>query len=238
MAAMLKIASISEEARGSRQLAWWDGHGAAPVLEIEGDAVLVERAQGDRSLVDMVRDGRDDEATRILCRVAAELHAVRSGLPEFLVPLELWFRPLTAASALHGSQVERAAAIARRLLDTGVDIVSLHGDLHHSNVLDFGDAWRAIDPKGLVGERAFDFVHMLRNPEPLVALAHDRLERQVGLIAGAQGLEPQRLLEWTAAFSALSALWLDDDGDSPAADLTLLSRALALVDSGQSPSRN
>lgn len=33
-------------------------------------------------------------------------------------------------------------------------MVTLHGDLHHGNVLDFGaSGWLAIDPKGLKGER-------------------------------------------------------------------------------------
>ena len=49
--------------------------------------------------------------------------------------------------AATGDPVERA------LLALPQDVGVLHGDLHHGNVLDFGDGWRAIDPKGLVGER-------------------------------------------------------------------------------------
>jgi aminoglycoside/hydroxyurea antibiotic resistance kinase len=41
----------------------------------------------------------------------------------------------------------------------------LHGDLHHGNVLDFGlRGWLAIDPKGLLGERGFDFANIFTNP--------------------------------------------------------------------------
>lgn len=45
------------------------------------------------------------------------------------------------------------------------DVVVLHGDIHHGNVLDGGErGWRAIDPKGLLGERTFDFVNILLAP--------------------------------------------------------------------------
>jgi len=88
MPAMLKIAHEDEERHGPDLLIWWDGAGAARVLELEGDAVLLERAIGHRSLAQMVRNGRDDEASRILCDVAAKLHAPRQRALPDLIPLE------------------------------------------------------------------------------------------------------------------------------------------------------
>src|SRR4029079_7379203 len=79
--AMLKIAREDEERRGGALMAWWEGDGAAKVLARHGDALLLERATGPRSLVAMVTDGQDDEASRILCDVAARLHAPRPGPP-------------------------------------------------------------------------------------------------------------------------------------------------------------
>jgi len=67
--AMLKIARTDEEQRGAAVLDWYRGLGAVRVLEIDGAAVLMERAACSRSLVEMVRTGRDDDATRILCLV-------------------------------------------------------------------------------------------------------------------------------------------------------------------------
>ena len=53
-------------------------------------------------LADMARNGRDDEACRVLCAVAARLHAPRpEPLPE-LIPLPHWFRELEPAAATHG----------------------------------------------------------------------------------------------------------------------------------------
>jgi streptomycin 6-kinase len=226
--AMLKVALIAEEARGGRQLVWWSGRGAARVLAIEGDAVLMERAAGG-SLAPLAQGGRDGEATSIICRLAAQLHrpVPRSG-PD-LVPLETWFEPLLQASA-GGEDFALAATLAKRLLAAREPEVSLHGDLHHHNVLDFGGGdWRAIDPKGLRGERTFDFVHLLRNPDPVTVGTPGRLEARVAQIASEGGIGPVRLLAWALAFSALSAIWSTQDGDCPTADLALLQRCRALL---------
>ncbi|HMK01029.1 MAG TPA: aminoglycoside phosphotransferase family protein, partial [Reyranella sp.] len=67
--AMLKIARADEERRGGALMAWWDGNGAAKVLAQHGEALLLERATGARSLTEMVATGQDDEASRILCEV-------------------------------------------------------------------------------------------------------------------------------------------------------------------------
>ncbi|HEX7199533.1 MAG TPA: aminoglycoside phosphotransferase family protein, partial [Dongiaceae bacterium] len=89
MAAMLKIASEEEEARGAALMIWWAGDGAARALAHDGNALLLERALDGASLVEMAHCGQDDEASRILCGVAARLHAPRPTSPPTLVPLPI-----------------------------------------------------------------------------------------------------------------------------------------------------
>jgi streptomycin 6-kinase len=132
---------------------WWDGDGAARVLARANDAFLLERAEGFASLADMARDGRDDEACRVLCAVADRLHASRPKPPPELVPLPHWFRELQPAAAIHGGILARCAEVAQALLAEPREVGVLHGDLHHGNVLDFGvRGWLAIDPKGVAAE--------------------------------------------------------------------------------------
>lgn len=248
---MLKIATHAEEARGNRLMTWWDGSGAARVLEHDDRAVLLERAVGTRSLVRTAETGgdSDDEATRILCRVGMRLHAIGAPVgdappagpptaspspaspspastraspaevpPNDLISLERWFRDLfTHASAVGGFHA-RAAVIARELLANQREIRVLHGDLHHGNVLDFGaeqhpetDGWLAIDPKYLIGDRAFDFTNILCNPTAEAAARPGRFARQIDVIADAADLERERLLQWTVAWCALSSSWTSDD---------------------------
>lgn len=225
---ILKVARADEERAGARLMAWWEGDGAARVLELDGDAVLLERALGPGSLARMARTGRDDEASCILCAAAARLHAPRDRPAPELVPLERWFRALEPAAAAHGGILARAAAAARELLSAPREVVVLHGDLHHDNVLDFGArGWLAIDPKGLVGERGFDFANLFCNPDLRTAAAPGRLARQATVVAEAAGLERGRLLRWILAWAGLSAAWALEDGDHPEVALAVAELAAA-----------
>jgi streptomycin 6-kinase len=231
--AMLKVARVDEERAGAGLMVWWDGEGAARVLAHEGDALLLERALGTGSLAEMARGGRDDEASRILCAAAARLHAPRDGCPPELVPLSRWFQALAPAAAAHGGILARADATARALLAEPRDVTVLHGDIHHGNVLDFGArGWLAIDPKGLVGERGFDFANLFCNPDRATATATGRLARQVEVVAVAAGLERGRLLRWILAFAGLSAAWSLEDGDEPTLALAVAELASAELGMG------
>jgi streptomycin 6-kinase len=225
---MLKVARSADERVGNSLVAWWAGDGAAAVLEHDGDAILIERATGGRSLVDMAQGGRDDEATRILCAVAARLHAARTQTMPKLVPLQDWFAALWRAEGKYGEKYSAAAKMTRELLAADHDVTVLHGDIHHGNVLDFEDrGWLAVDPKGLLGERTFDFVNIFRNPDPETALAPGRFARQLHLIAEQAHVDRVRLLKWTIALTGLSAAWFLEDGEEPTADFTVMDLAFA-----------
>ncbi|MEX0760977.1 MAG: aminoglycoside phosphotransferase family protein [Dehalococcoidia bacterium] len=226
MPCMLKIAREPEERWGGLLMAWWNGDGAARVLEHDDDALLMERADGKASLADMARNGCDDEASRIICKVAARLHAPRERPPPELTPLTRWFRQLEPAAAKHGGILRQSAATARELLATQQDIVVLHGDIHHGNILDAGPrGWVAIDPKRLVGERGFDFANIFSNPDLETAAAPGRLARQATVIADAAGLHRTRLLQWVLAYSGLSAAWTLEDRGNPTKRLTIAHQA-------------
>lgn len=210
---VVKVALDEEERRGGRLMAWWDGRGAARVLELDGDAILLERLVGTRGLATMSRAGQDDEATAVLAAAAVRLHG--HGVPPAgvgLVPLRRWFTALldrTAADPL----LRRCAAVAERALaaTTAADVVALHGDVHHGNVLDAGDEWRAIDPKGLLGHRAFDFANLLVNPDEHAA---SLLHRRLPVVAAVAGLDGAVLRDWAVAWCGLSLSWTTDEEPS------------------------
>jgi streptomycin 6-kinase len=225
---MLKIAVLDEEKRGGLLMIWWEGQGAARVLMHDGDALLMERAQDGRSLADLSYSGRDDEASRIICAVLDQLHAPRNRPLPALVPLAQWFEALHRAADAHGGILRVAAATASNLLTTQREIAVLHGDMHHGNVLDFGSrGWLAIDPKGLIGERYFDYANILCNPDEETATAPGRLARQASVIAKAAHLDRNRLLSWIVAWAGLSAAFLLDDGLPPEGALKFAELAAA-----------
>ncbi|MDU9391817.1 aminoglycoside phosphotransferase family protein [Pseudomonas sp. zfem002] len=210
--AMLKLAHEAEEQAGAQLMIWWNGDGAAPVLAHDERALLLQRATGPASLTKMVRDADDDQATRILCSVVARLHTPRPGPPPPLVPLTRWFDALLDGT--HDPLLQTCAATARELLATPRDVTVLHGDIHHGNVLDFGPSgWLAIDPKGLYGERGFDYANLFCNPDGRSALRH--FAQRLDTVSNASGIERRRLLQWILAWAGLSACWMDEDGGDP-----------------------
>lgn len=234
--AMLKVARIPDEHAGYRLMRWWDGEGAAKVLEADDGALLLERAVSGRDLAQMSRRGDDDEACRLLCAVAARLHARRSGALPDLHPLASWFQPLFDLAPRHPA-LAAAAKVARGLLADPRDVGPLHGDLHHENVLDFGArGWLAIDPHGLVGERAFDLANIFTNPDlgdptRAVATLPGRLEARLAIVTANADVAPERLLRWIVAWTGLSAAWFLGDGDEGgmAIDLTVNQQAAGLL---------
>jgi len=218
--AMLKIARTEEELRGVSVMVWYNGDGAVRVLETKGPALLLERARGDRSLAQMARSGRDEEATRILCAAVRTLHAPKDrAAPQDLVPLARWFRALQSSDV---PAVARSKAVARELLTEMRDIMPLHGDIHHDNVLHDGQrGWLAIDPKGLLGERTFDYTNIFCNPDRDSATDPLLFARRVTQVSQAADVDRFRLLKWVLAYAGLSAVWCMEDGDGDSVDLRL-----------------
>jgi streptomycin 6-kinase len=222
VAAMLKLARFESELRGAEVMAWWGGEGAAPVLALEGEALLLERAQGPGDLVALARDGRDDEATTILCAALAALHRPRADPPAGAGSLHDLFRALRERASAD-PRMETALAIAEDLLAAPREPALLHGDMHHYNVLDFGPrGWLAIDPWGVSGERTYDYANLLRNPDLACAIVPGRFRRQLELAAGLAGLDAGRLALWSYAHSGLSAAWQIEDGQDPEANFQIM----------------
>jgi streptomycin 6-kinase len=225
--AMLKIALLDEERIGGLLMQWWSGYGAAHVMARDENAILMERAVSGASLADVARN-RDDDASRIICTVLAQLHTPRGQAPEALVALTEWFEPLRTAAEAKGGLFGIAASAASDLLSSQQNIVVLHGDMHHGNVLNFGRrGWLAIDPKGLIGEQSFDYANIFCNPDTELATMPGRLSRQVRVVAEAARLDRQRLLVWIMAWAGLSAAFLVDDGLSPDGALRIVELAAA-----------
>src|SRR5262245_62065215 len=125
-----------------------------------------------------------------------------------LLPLAQRFEELKPAAAAQGGILALAAGAARDLLASQREGAVLHGDIHHGNILDFGErGWLAIDPKGLVGDRGFDYANLFCNPDHATATAPGRLARRIEVVAEAAGLERKRLLRWILAWAGLSAAW-------------------------------
>ena len=224
---MLKIAVSDEERRGNNLMTWWNGNGAAIVLLHDDAALLMERANGERSLTEMATQGRDDEAIQIICLVVDRLHTHQAPYPTDLIPLNTWFKSLGLIAERQGGVFAQCSQVANELLNNPKNQIALHGDIHHGNILDFGEkGWLAIDPKGLIGERGFDYANLFCNPDAAIATDPGRFIKRIRAVSEAARLEPKRLLQWIAAWAALSAAWAIEDGENPEPALAVANLAL------------
>ena len=78
----------------------------------------------------------------------------------------------------------------------------LHGDLHHDNILQNSGSWLAVDPKGYIGDPAFEPAAYLCNPIPEL-LQENRpreiIENRIRICSDELGIDAQRITEWVYA---------------------------------------
>lgn len=119
----------------------------------------------------------DTTATAIGAAMLKRLWRPAPADPGDLIPLGRWFRDLFRLRdqlrdgrddlPVSRDAVERGARLAEGLLASG-DTSVLHGDLHHGNILERADGgWTVIDPKGLIGDRAYDIGTWMLNGWPV-----------------------------------------------------------------------
>jgi streptomycin 6-kinase len=98
----------------------------------------------------------------------------------------------------------------------------LHGDLHHENILSTTDGYRAIDPKGLVGDPGYEVGCIFYNPIKELPHVHDLpklFARRLDQLSAELHMDRQRLRGWAIAQCVLSAWWHMEDGyEEPAPD--------------------
>ncbi len=234
---VLKLPRAEDEVQAWRVLAHWRGEGAVRVLAHARDgAVLLERALPGDALTGRVLAGDDDGAMAVVCRVAGALNRRTPPRGRF-ADIEEWGTGFgrhraSGRAGIAAGLLDRAEALFAALAASQGPRRLLHGDLHHDNILlDAGRGWLAIDPKGVLGEAAYEFGAALRNPTDDVARYADAaiLERRAGAIARETGCDRGRVLGWAFAQAVLSAVWSIEDGLDPAHGLATAAAALPLV---------
>jgi streptomycin 6-kinase len=110
--------------------------------------------------------------------------------------------------------VARAEELFASLLASSGPAVLLHGDLHHGNILAAERApYLAIDPKGVVGEPAFETASFLSNPQGIARRpgAAALIARRIDQLTAELALDRARIRGWGLAQAVLSAWWTWED---------------------------
>jgi streptomycin 6-kinase len=193
----------------------YDGRGICRLIhsDTERGILVIERLQPGLMLSTLADDER---ATAIAAEVMRQLW--RPVPPDHSFPTTAkWAKGLERLRAefaggtgpFPAKLVEQAERLYTELLASSAEPVLLHGDLHHFNILSAErQPWLAIDPKGVVGEPAYEIGALLRNPTDELMLDQRVQARRVDQLAEALQLDRERILGWGIAQAVLSAWWM------------------------------
>ncbi|MGY0463906.1 aminoglycoside phosphotransferase family protein [Kitasatospora sp. cg17-2] len=214
-------------AHEAEALTAWAGRGAVLLLDTAvpdpGTTVLLlERLHGEIPLRSLAEPKAMLEATSLLHRLWTPVPPGH-GLPGLPAPA-----PAATAADLPaeaGPLLAEAEEAAATLAASATEEFLLHGDFHHGNVLAADRApWLAIDPRPLVGERAYDLARLtLDRADTLVGSPGlpAAVRRRLHQLAEALEVDRDRLRGWTLVRAVDLAGAALAEGRRPDAELYL-----------------
>ena len=208
---ILKTSEFSDEfEHGLTALRIFNGRGIARLLEYDEEkkVMLLERLQPGTMLESLVPE-QDVQATSILAGVMRQLWRSVQGVHTFPTVEQLG-PDLTQHRAYYAGGygpfpprlVEEAMDLFATLSASAEVSMLLHGDLHYHNVLRSGQTWKAIDPKGVVGDPGYEVGASFYNPMPRILEVPDLeqiLARRVAQLSEELGMERARIRGWGLA---------------------------------------
>jgi streptomycin 6-kinase len=218
---VLKVGVPDHEVRSEiAALRHYDGRGCVQLIDSDAVAglLLLERIEPGTPLADL---DDDDAMTAIAADVMLELWRPAPTRDVFAFrTVDSWAAGLAKLRArfnggtgpLPAGLVDAAERTFAELFASAGERVLLHGDLHHWNILRAQRApWLALDPKGVIGERAYEAGALLRNhvlhlPDPARALA-----RRLDVLSERLAIDRERLRAYGMAHAVLSAWWSVED---------------------------
>lgn len=216
-------------------LRFYDGQGSVRLLNADPEAgiLLLERLRPGQALTTLADEAHDDEATTIAASVMQALWRPAPLVHDFPTIAD-WGQGFARMRArfdggsgpLPAALVTEAESLFADLLASSAAPVLLHGDLHHDNILSAErQPWLAIDPKGVVGEPAYEVGALLRNlwPDRHTHTNPGRLlMRRTRRLAEELAIDLERVRGWAFAQAVLSAWWtVEDNGDDWASTIAV-----------------
>lgn len=234
--AVLKLnAPERESEREADALALWSECGAVRLLARDAieRSLLLERCTPGTPLWDV---DSDDESTRIAASMLRQIWRtpdVGHPFDSLAEQARRWAEELPATFEALGRPFERrlletALSACHELVADPVEVVVVHQDLHGGNILRATRApWLVIDPKPLVGERAFDVASLVRDRrERLTGLdGVSIVRRRLDILADELALDRERMRLWSLVHAL--AWGVEDGGDQYDAAHVHVARLLA-----------
>jgi streptomycin 6-kinase len=129
--------------------------------------------------------------------------------------------------------VEEAETLFAELSTSMAKPMLLHGDLHQENILAAAhEHWLAIDPKGLIGEPAYEIGPLLHNPFPQLLMAPQPgriLAHRIDQLSEELGFDRARVRGWGVYQALLASWWTVEDTGRHSAETLKCAELLAAI---------
>jgi streptomycin 6-kinase len=179
------------------------GFGTVKVLAAAQGMLLLERAVPGPSLKNYF-PAREQESIEITCGLMKKLHQANIPADHPFPNIKDWLAALDKEWPIPHEYLQKARNLRDQLFKTAGPDVLLHGDLHPDNILQNGNDWVVIDPKGVIGSPMNEICAFVKN-----------IERDIPFIAQYFGFKVQDLFDWYFVHLILSICWnLEDNIDA------------------------
>ncbi len=201
--------------------------GAVKLIIEENGLLLLERAVPGISLKSYFPT-KDREAIGIASMAMQRLHQASIPSTHTFPHIRDWLNCLANDWNIPTIYLQKARQLVDILLKTTTEEVLLHGDLHHDNILansteyehraqigtNHKQNWVLIDPKCVIGERAYEVAAFIRNPIPeLLTLENCQniIADRISSFSDILKLPRKRILDWCFVQAVLAWAWALED---------------------------
>ncbi|MBT4962700.1 MAG: phosphotransferase [Francisellaceae bacterium] len=215
---IVKIGVDTDEVSSEvKALEKYNGQGCCKLLSnnTQYNAMLLEQLEP--KLLSNFESSDPEFTTKTCCDVIRDLYQPTDSSNIEFKNISSWLERLEIVSnnsCISNRLIDKASSIKNDLLKSTSEMVILHADLHHNNIMqDLSGNWRAIDPKGMIGDPVYEIGAFMRNPIPEIFTDNhlkQKLYNRVSIFNEFLGYDTDRILAWSFVQTVLSALWFSD----------------------------
>lgn len=197
----------------------FNGKGAIRVLDYheEYNALLLEQALPGISLKESGLNTK--ERITVYAQIVKQLYRMDTGKVSQWDTMHGWCQAIDRLNdqCISKDLIITAKELRFSLLEHTTPLYLCHGDLHLDNILKRGKTWCSIDPKGVLGDIAFEAAafNLLSQEDQSHSDKPSLVMARVQELAASLDITEARLLAWFFLRTMMSVQWFLEDGGDP-----------------------
>ncbi len=218
-----------------RALRYFKGYGSVKLLDINEHyhALLLERIMPG-TLLKKVKLLDTNSVIKNYAEVVNAIASAPASNRNHFTHVRHWCNVLDRIkdTRIETRYVNKAKEMSDFLLNSSQQEYVCHGDLHLENIIQHGAHWISIDPKGIIGEKAFEASAFdllsdseLKLQNEITVIARHRIKSLSTVLV----VPYERLLLWFYVRCVISAQWFIEDNGDPSKMIRLIEILYQLI---------